>query len=617
MYVLPIGAGGYFPFINLPCERFIGESLQFILYLSLSPLACTVVPWICCPFQIANTSYTISGDRDCNDIGALYGATAFWAMQVISVIGLVVAAANLANCAATMVGADVTQNFFQLTYPRPATFVIPNFEAPNPQGEKLQDKVNEINQYFVKPEMVEKLKEKYLLEKEKRRQEESINNATASEEVLLRVRRQVVDVRIPTLLGHVPGGDDQAVDVCSRDEVLVDEDGECHDLLSQGPCEDDHIVLMNPATRKGFCGRQLCAPDRVFLFSDQLCHHPRELGVCPPGRQLFTTSYGSPVCGCPDGTYEEDDDLDDDVCEPILGHISDCPPGEVFWFSDFRRPPECKPDPCKGLNLKRGPDDLPFVPALVDGKCYRIGTRPAICSSDEYYSLSLELLRGVCSSLEDAGYQILDSEDMDAVSKKFGDLAPKKHKGSVSKTSKPSKAKTPAGTTLLRRPEIGAAVVWVQESDDDPPPLSVGQPVMSSGKHHPADNEVERENLVALFPTHMNAFSPPMITVNGSLTFLGFTGGHHRQRRAPLPFATPGNVVEPGLSACRAGAKRDGNAKCRNTILPSRYPPSRPRRDVPPVPPSSSCPSGVFDLSRRCTSNRGGVASSINALGLG
>lgn len=34
------------------------------------------------------------------------------------------------------------------------------------------------------------------------------------------------------------------------------------------------------------------------------------------------------MCGCPDGTYEEEDDLDEDVCEPVLGH-NDCPTGQV------------------------------------------------------------------------------------------------------------------------------------------------------------------------------------------------------------------------------------------------------------------------------------------------
>lgn len=37
-----------------------------------------------------------------------------------------------------------------------------------------------------------------------------------------------------------------------------------------------------------------------------------------------------------------------------------------------------------------------------------------------------------------------------------------------------------------------------------------------------------------------------------------------RERRSALPHASPGNVIEPLLAACRAGAQRDVNAKCRD-----------------------------------------------------
>lgn len=49
------------------------------------------------------------------------------------------------------------------------------------------------------------------------------------------------------------------------------------------------------------------------------------------GRELYYSAYGTAVCMCPDGTIEGDDDLDDDVCEPILGKSLQCPPGQVFW----------------------------------------------------------------------------------------------------------------------------------------------------------------------------------------------------------------------------------------------------------------------------------------------
>ncbi|XP_042221960.1 uncharacterized protein LOC121866384 isoform X2 [Homarus americanus] len=575
-------------------------------------------------------------------------------MQGVSIIGLVFAMASLANCAAGLAGIPLGLPGGVL----PLTLELPDLRMAL-SGIEV-DKVNEEGQLnVIKKRVIDILKEKYKQELEKKRRMDTIlmkeemeenkkkeevdssilpeyDNATLGQDLShSRKKREVVpNLRIPTLLGHVPGPDDQRVDPCERDEILA-EDGDCYEVLSQGPCEDNDILLMDPYTRKGFCGPRLCAPDRVFVFSDQQCHDPREYGICPPGRQLFTTSYGTPVCGCPDGTYEEDDDLDDDVCEPVLGHISNCPPGQVFWFDDFRNPPVCRPDPCKGLNLKRGPEDLPYVPALKDGKCYQVGSKPAICSSDQYYSLSLELLRGVCSSLEDAGYLVLDSDAVQAIVEMFGSLLPREDSSSsTSSTSStsPSSAKpykktktktTPAGTYIWNNPKIGQSVVPpVEYEDDDEESTSayIGAPVVAN--HHPAQNEVDG---VLMFPTHMSAFSAPFVTVNGSITILGFLAGlvpmsspmHHRERRSPLPFASPGNVFEPGLSACRAGAKRDGNAKCRSTILPSRYPPSRPRRAAPPVPPATTCASGFWGLKRSCTSSASSIASSINALGLG
>merc|ERR1711962_891292 len=178
--------------------------------------------------------------------------------------------------------------------------------------------------------------------------------------------------------------------------------------MSQGPCDLDELVLANLTTREGYCGPRLCGPDRVFLFGDQLCHDPREPGLCPPGRILYTSMFGTPLCGCPDGTYEADNDLDDDDCQPILTEIDNCPDGEVFWFKTFREPPVCRPDPCNGLNINRDLNELPYVPSLFDGKCYQIGSQPRICRSDQFYSVDLVKLKGVCQRLDDAGYTIFN-----------------------------------------------------------------------------------------------------------------------------------------------------------------------------------------------------------------
>ncbi|KAG0727674.1 hypothetical protein GWK47_034150 [Chionoecetes opilio] len=410
-------------------------------------------------------------------------------------------------------------------------------------------------------------------------------------------------------------------DFCPRAEVLLDE--ECHQVLTQALRDEGGAVTTERVSTGvgAFCGTRLCPFDKVFDFGDQMCHDPLEYGLCPPGRQLFSSSFGTPVCVCPDGTYEEDDDLDEDVCEPVLGH-NDCPRGFVFWFSSFKNPVSCQPDPCKGLNLKRGYSDLPYVPAVFDGKCYQIGKQPFFCKYDELYSISFEQLKGVCTTLEDAGFKVLDSDVLTLLDTTFGTSS---NTASYRKTHKTHKPKlTPASTTILRRPEVGEAVMHAEDDDEDPPrKLSIGQSAVPSRYRHPpaSDNEVE-DDLTPLH-THLNAYSPSYITVGGkTVTFLNLLHGlprpHSRQRRAPLPFVSPGNVFEPGLSACRAGARRDGNAKCRETVLPSHNPPSRSRRSVPPVPANPPCPRGTFrDINRKCVGSKNSIASSINALGLG
>ncbi|XP_050717645.1 collagen alpha-2(VIII) chain-like [Eriocheir sinensis] len=252
-------------------------------------------------------------------------------------------------------------------------------------------------------------------------QDKKINNNVSLSRTLRQVQQElmqpILNPPIPTSIGHYLGTDQQ-IDYCQRDEVLVL--GGCHSLLTRGPCKEDEYVVLDPADQKGFCAPRLCAPDRIFVFSDQQCHDPRTTQLCPPGRQLYQTSYGTPVCQCPDGTYEGDDDLDDDVCDPLLGQTLSCPPGQVLWFRDFRMPPECLPDPCGGVNLNRGPNDLPFVPSAADGKCYQLGQRPAVCPAQTWYSLALETLRGVCNSLEDAGYQVFDEETLAFFTRTYG-----------------------------------------------------------------------------------------------------------------------------------------------------------------------------------------------------
>lgn len=274
---------------------------------------------------------------------------------------------------------------------------------------------------------------------------------------LSRTRRQnqqehmqpLLNPPIPTSVGHYLGGD-QPVDSCVRDEVLVK--GGCHRLLTQGPCAKDEYVLLDPADQKGYCASRLCAPDRIFVFSDQMCHDPRNTRLCPPGRHLYQTAYGTPVCQCPDGTYEGDDDLDDDVCDPLLGRTLNCPPNQVLWFRNFKMPPECLPDPCGGENLNRGPNDLPFVPSAADGKCYQLGQSPGVCPAQTWYSLALEALKGVCQDVEEAGYQVFDEETLAYFAQMYGPPIPRE---STAPIPRPPTSQTPGAPGQARGTAAG------------------------------------------------------------------------------------------------------------------------------------------------------------------
>ncbi|CAL4202262.1 unnamed protein product, partial [Meganyctiphanes norvegica] len=368
------------------------------------------------------------------------------------------------------------------------------------------------------------------------------------------------------------GCDDlDSLDGCDRNEVRLN--GACYQVLSQGPCDLDELVLVDFNTRKGYCAPRLCNLDRVFLFGTQQCHDPREPGFCPPGRILYTSQFGTPVCVCPDGYYEKGNNTKVDICEPILSEIDSCPKGEVFWFKTFHLPPLCRSDPCNGLNLNRPKHELPYVPSLKDGKCYQIGSQPNICRRpDEYYAVNMVKLKGVCVRLDDAGYTIYSAEELANITSLFGPRIPK------DATSK--FLLTPAHTNPIPEPLIASPVVPVN-SVAVTAPLKVGTSVVTP--LNPLQNLIpdsHHSKPLNLSLTHVATWSPSYNTVNGSLSSSDFSGmayqlarrrrsaQHsqrlHRQRRSPRPFATPGNVFEPRLSTCKAGASKDLNAKCRH-----------------------------------------------------
>ncbi|XP_050717651.1 uncharacterized protein LOC126999285 [Eriocheir sinensis] len=227
-------------------------------------------------------------------------------------------------------------------------------------------------------------------------------------------------IPIPTSLWFYDGSD-LTIDSCDRDETEIN--GTCYDLLTQGPCQPSDFVLLDPATLEGYCAARLCAPDRIFVFSDQLCHDPFSNTHCPGDLELFQTAFGTPICQCPDGYLE----LGRGRCVPPLTPSVACPPGQVLWTNTTRLPQVCAPDPCGRLNLERPLPSPPFVPALLDGACYQLGQGLGVCPPGSFYALNLELWRGVCSPLEDAGFVTLDAATIQLYMQLYGHFTPLDH----------------------------------------------------------------------------------------------------------------------------------------------------------------------------------------------
>lgn len=75
---------GYIPYVDLPCERFLGESIGWIIFLSTSgPVICKYIPWLCCPLPVSilridfQNSISIINNSRINNIREIYGSFVF------------------------------------------------------------------------------------------------------------------------------------------------------------------------------------------------------------------------------------------------------------------------------------------------------------------------------------------------------------------------------------------------------------------------------------------------------------------------------------------------------------------------------------------------------------
>ncbi|XP_064120063.1 uncharacterized protein LOC135224711 isoform X2 [Macrobrachium nipponense] len=183
-------------------------------------------------------------------------------------------------------------------------------------------------------------------------------------------------------------------DGCPRAEVLIE--GTCAKLLdSAPPCPPPEWIVLNATTNplQGTCGTRLCGRGRVFLVSDQLCHDVREPGICPVGKRLYVTAFGSPVCDCFDGEIPDDEG----VCHPIMSQ-GPCSAGEM-WGPDLKsfsfkcQPRLCPPHETEFHGRPRGH-------VLFDGRCHSLGSEVP-CELGEVLGFSLSRLKAVCTTLKE------------------------------------------------------------------------------------------------------------------------------------------------------------------------------------------------------------------------
>lgn len=147
--------------------------------------------------------------------------------------------------------------------------------------------------------------------------------------------------------------------------------------------------------------------------------------------------------------------------------------------------------------------------------------QPSICGQDEYFSLSLSLLRGVCRTLHETGYLTLGSETASLYRSLYGQtlsqeapvtplpLHPKRTGNHATNWHTPTNSGPSIGAPVI--PAIGTPVVPPAADYTPYKPLTIGQSAISwdTQKTWPQ---------WALKPTHVTAHSPAYISVSGNVT---------------------------------------------------------------------------------------------------
>ena len=167
--------------------------------------------------------------------------------------------------------------------------------------------------------------------------------------------------------------------------------GECHELLTQGPCQDNQWLALRRRmkVRNKFMIEVACQDrpcpclDEDPLMCEVLVPHNTTLrsqchpscqvslaaaqnGICRPGEQLYNTPFGEGICDCRPGHMR----LRDGQCQPINGFRNGpripnpCPEGHQLEFDPIRDDLVCVRNIC-----------LDGYILLKDGRCHKPDTR--------------------------------------------------------------------------------------------------------------------------------------------------------------------------------------------------------------------------------------------------
>lgn len=162
----------------------------------------------------------------------------------------------------------------------------------------------------------------------------------------------------------------------NNDECLINTrramfEGNCSILLHQGPCPEDHWLVLSEQLGTPYCANRNCPWDKVFYRGN--CAKPEDTSVCRRGQILYVDITGYAECDC-EPNYIYDPKTQNCYAEHERGS---CPTAQYIEKIDGGKRFNCVTNPCGNEGLVQH----------MDGKCY-IKTFRGRCPSDQLQILS-------------------------------------------------------------------------------------------------------------------------------------------------------------------------------------------------------------------------------------